>query len=439
MDKSEFVDLDSIDLRVYLKILHKWKWLIVGITLLAMLTSGVLSFLVLSPVYQSKTVIMVKQYQDPKTADNKQQQDDLQSVVNSISRLPQMTIKTYVDQIQNEALLRNIIEILKLDKTIYTPESLANLIDVKAVPDTNLIELVVKNNDPNLAAQLANTLADKFLEFVGSANQKQLSLSADFLTKQLTDKNNELTQAANKLNKYRNEDRNVAYLEQEVQNKHQNLASNQSQLLKAESDYQQTLVGKTVAEEKLSNVPVKISIKKIDVETGKPVETEEINPAYAELTQLLAQKSVVLAELDASKKSTLEAVNQLQSELKNLQSELNGKRETETQLQEKVEQIKKTRDVLDEKLTQVEIIRSVNLSQTSLQIVTPAFPQDKPVSPKKMLNMAIALLLGMMVSVVLTFILEFMNDTINKAEDVDQHLGLPILGTIPFARKEDFE
>jgi capsular polysaccharide biosynthesis protein len=437
MEKPESIE-EGIDLLVYLKMLQKWKWLIAGITLLAVVTSGILSFFVMAPVYQSKTVIMVKEYQDPKATQRLDQQNDLESAVNSLARLPQMTIQTYVDQIENEALLRDVIKSLNLDAQNYSPDSLRGLIDVKKVPDTNLIELSVKNTDPQLAARIANTTADKFLEFVGSSNEKQLVLSADFLTKQLEDTNKELTQATNNLNKSRNQPRNVASLEQDLLNQNKNLIDNQSQLLLVEADYQEALAGKSAVDEKLKNVPDKITVKKTDLETGKPVETEEINPVYAELSQMETQKTVQLAELEARRQSVKGSVEQLQIELKNLQADLSGKREAENQLLEKVEQIKKTRDVLAEKLTQVQIIKSVNQSQNSLQIVTPAFSSNRPVSPKKMQNVAVALVLGLMASVGLALLLEFTNNTINKPEDVDQHLDLPLLGTIPFAKKEDF-
>jgi len=249
MEKSESMDLESIDLLAYLHMLQKWKWLIAGITLLAVVTSGILSVFVLSPVYQSETVIMVKEYQDPRAAQRQDQQNDLESAVNSLARLPQMTIQTYVDQIKNEALLREVIKSLELDKSMYTPNSLRGLISVKKVPDTNLIEVTVKNTDPELASRIANTLADKFLEFVGSSNEKQLVLSADFLTKQLTDKNTELTKANNDLNKNRNEPRNAASLEQELQNRNKNLNDSQSRYLQVEADYQEALAGKSAAEE----------------------------------------------------------------------------------------------------------------------------------------------------------------------------------------------
>lgn len=437
MNLQESFNMNTIDLKICLQLLQKWKWLIAGITLLAVVTSAVLSFFVLSPVYQSKTVIMVKQYQDPKAIQRPEEQDDLQSVVNSLSRIPEMTIKTYVGQMKSEALLRTVINELKLDKAIYTPDSLAGLIDVKAVPETNLIELTVKNNDSKLAATIANTLAEKFLEFIGTTNQKQLVTSSEFLSKQLSEKNKELTAAMTNLNKYRNQPRNVAYLEQELENKNNNLAGAQSQLLQVEADLQQALAGKAAAEQRLKTVPQTIKTKSFDTETGKPVEKEEINPAYIELTQLVAQKSIIFAEIEAKKNTIKTSVEQLQNDLKTLQTELNSKRETDGLLQEKVNQIKQTRDILSEKLTQVEIVKSVNVSQTTLQIVTPAFPQDKPISPKKILNMAVAMVLGLMASIGLVFILEFTNNTINKPEDIDQHLGLPVLGSIPLARVED--
>lgn len=437
MNQQESFDMETIDLKVGLNLLQKWKWLIAGIALLAVVTSGVLSFFVLSPVYQSKTVIMVKQYQDPKAVQRSEEQDDLQSVVNSLSRIPEMTIKTYVGQMKSEALLRTVIQELKLDKAIYTPDSLSALIEVQSVLETNLIELTVKNNDPKLAATIANTLAKKFLEFIGTANQKQLVISSEFLAKQLKEKNKELAAAMANLNKYRNQQRNVAYLKQELENKNNNLAEAQSQLLQVEADLQQALAGKAAAEQRLKTVSQLIKTKSIDIETGKPVEKEEINPAYTELNQLVAQKGIMFSEIEAKKNTINSSAETLQNELKTLQAELNSKRETDTSLQEKVDQIKQTRDVLSEKLTQVEIVKSINISQTTLQIVTPAFPQDKPVSPKKMLNMAIAMVIGLMVSVGLAFILEFTNNTINKPEDIDQHLGLPVLGSIPLARAED--
>jgi capsular polysaccharide biosynthesis protein len=54
-----------------------------------------------------------------------------------------------------------------------------------------------------------------------------------------------------------------------------------------------------------------------------------------------------------------------------------------------------------------------------------------PVKPNKKLNIAIAFILGLMVSVGLSFLLEHMDSTLKTPEDIKKHLDLPVLGTIP--------
>ncbi|WP_394172430.1 YveK family protein [Guptibacillus hwajinpoensis] len=53
-----------------------------------------------------------------------------------------------------------------------------------------------------------------------------------------------------------------------------------------------------------------------------------------------------------------------------------------------------------------------------------------PVNPNPVLNMAIALVVGLMVGVGLAFLLEYLDNTIKDEEDIEKILGLPVLGTI---------
>lgn len=57
-------------------------------------------------------------------------------------------------------------------------------------------------------------------------------------------------------------------------------------------------------------------------------------------------------------------------------------------------------------------------------------PKD-PIKPRKKLNIAIAFLVGLVVSVGLSFMLEYMDSTFKSSEDVKKYLDLPVLGTIP--------
>ena len=56
---------------------------------------------------------------------------------------------------------------------------------------------------------------------------------------------------------------------------------------------------------------------------------------------------------------------------------------------------------------------------------------EKPVSPNKKLNILIAFVLGLMVSVGLALLLEFMDNTYKSKEELEDDLDLPVIGVIP--------
>jgi len=67
----------------------------------------------------------------------------------------------------------------------------------------------------------------------------------------------------------------------------------------------------------------------------------------------------------------------------------------------------------------------------NVSVVDKAIVPDKPVKPKKVLNLVIAGIVGIMTAVGLVFLLEFLDDTIKSPEDIQNHLGLPVLAIIP--------
>ncbi|MCL6454241.1 MAG: capsular biosynthesis protein [Alicyclobacillus sp.] len=68
----------------------------------------------------------------------------------------------------------------------------------------------------------------------------------------------------------------------------------------------------------------------------------------------------------------------------------------------------------------------------NVQIIDPALVQSNPapVKPNKKLNVSIALILGLMVSVGLAFLLEYLDNRIRTEEDVHRYLDLPVLGAV---------
>jgi len=68
----------------------------------------------------------------------------------------------------------------------------------------------------------------------------------------------------------------------------------------------------------------------------------------------------------------------------------------------------------------------------NVQVVDPAVVPAKPipVSPNKKLNVAIAFMLGLMVSVGIAFLLEYLDYRLKNEDEVRRYLGLPVLGSI---------
>ncbi len=60
---------------------------------------------------------------------------------------------------------------------------------------------------------------------------------------------------------------------------------------------------------------------------------------------------------------------------------------------------------------------------------------EKPVSPNKKMNIAIAFLLGLMVSVGLAFLLEFLDNTFKSKDQLERELEIPVIGVIPTVKE----
>ena len=67
----------------------------------------------------------------------------------------------------------------------------------------------------------------------------------------------------------------------------------------------------------------------------------------------------------------------------------------------------------------------------NVQVIDMAEPSYTPVSPRPILNLAIAGILGLMLGVFLAFMIEMLDNTIKTPEDVEKYLGLPVIGSIP--------
>lgn len=67
----------------------------------------------------------------------------------------------------------------------------------------------------------------------------------------------------------------------------------------------------------------------------------------------------------------------------------------------------------------------------SVTIIQKVRLPEAPVSPNKVLNIAISLVLGMMASIGIVILMEYMNNTFKNKDQVEKELNVPVVGIIP--------
>ena len=67
----------------------------------------------------------------------------------------------------------------------------------------------------------------------------------------------------------------------------------------------------------------------------------------------------------------------------------------------------------------------------NIKVIETSQVPTEPISPNKKMNIAIAFLLGLMVSCGICFLLEFLDDTFKNKDELERELEIPVIGSIP--------
>ncbi|MQR87694.1 capsular biosynthesis protein [Bacillus megaterium] len=143
---------ETISLRDLFQVLRKRLWLIALIAIIAATISAVISFFVLTPVYQTSTQILVNQ------AKSEQQLYNAGAVQTNVQ-----LISTYNDIIKSPAILDTVIEELKLDGSA---KSLSGQIQVTSAENSQVALITVQDTNAKRATEIANTTASVFQQKV---------------------------------------------------------------------------------------------------------------------------------------------------------------------------------------------------------------------------------------------------------------------------------
>jgi len=140
-----------MELKEYLIIIQKRLWIIVTITLVFSIISGLISFYVLDEVYQSDTSIFVGK-------SNNMQND--QMVYNDIL-IGNQLVKDYRELVKSRLITNIVIKRLNLP---LNAKQLSRKLNVSLKNDTRFIEITAQDTDPVMAQKIANEIASVFKE-----------------------------------------------------------------------------------------------------------------------------------------------------------------------------------------------------------------------------------------------------------------------------------
>ncbi|MDD6795970.1 MAG: Wzz/FepE/Etk N-terminal domain-containing protein [Clostridiaceae bacterium] len=143
---------------------NRWQ-MIVGITLIAIILSTVVSFFLIKPKYEASTKLFVGK----ETSDN----DKKNSYNSSDVQMYQNLLKTYVDVIKTNDLIEDAIKNKNIDKPV---DAINSNLKAEALTSTQIITISYRSTDKNEAKDVVDAVANQFVkksnELISNANVK---------------------------------------------------------------------------------------------------------------------------------------------------------------------------------------------------------------------------------------------------------------------------
>ena len=428
---------DEISLREIIEVLLKGWRLIAIITAICVLFSSVFSFFIQEPVYEAKTILMasfakattpkgntilMKSIDSDKLTNWQDNSEEIAGILDSISANLTMNVQTYKEQIESSKILQQVIDEMDLGKIGINRSVLRGLVELETIKDTNLINIKVTHKDPMLAAEIANTLTKVFAASITDMTRQQTSKSAQFLKEQMEIEKRNLDEATLEQKEFLSQPRGVDELRQEFDSKLLMLTTFKTQLVEKEVELNKIIAGLTASEKELKNTPQVIVTKKsvgkdpllnqiIAEANGTSIkdaaqitmESEEINEEYISLSTKTSEYKIAVSELSREIDMIITKIDTTQKELEVIQPDLADKEHNQALIQRKVELSQGIYGTFLNKYEEIRIAESIEIGDSTINIISQAAVPEGPTRPNKMLNLAIAGVLGIMIGAFIAF------------------------------------
>ncbi len=183
----------------------------------------------------------------------------------------------------------------------------------------------------------------------------------------------------------------------------------------------------------LQNVKNRISMAQ---EVIAALESTEQSPAQKELLNSLPQ--VINSDfIKGLKNQELQTASQLSL----LLGKYTENHPEVVSVQKKLDTIRNTIDRETKRLLQsIKIDLSGQFSANNIRIVDEAVVPLKPYQPRKLINIAIGIFAGCLIGIILSLLLEFIDQTVKTSKDIEDKFKIPLLGFVPHEKqKKGFE
>ncbi|HEY7785842.1 MAG TPA: polysaccharide biosynthesis tyrosine autokinase [Pyrinomonadaceae bacterium] len=327
---------------------------------------------------------------------------------------------------------------------------------IEPVPGTNLVKIKFAHSNPELAQNIANTLAEVFVKNNFQRSTQGLTKAEIVLSKEIAKLQSQVkndqqeqfnyakshnlplsTDAAGNLEAARLATLSGQLLEAE--NERKNL---QAQLEAARREADPFSIPDVNASGRVEKLRERISALEERRDALLIVYTEE----WPEVKKIDAQIKGLREDL---KKAPTEIVTSIQRRYEAARSRENllrasyeKQRGTTTQqmrdqidlmaITQQLETNKQSLNTLLQRQRELQVSSSDRSNEVSIE--TPSRLPKSPIGPQRVRNIVIAFLLSLCAGIGLAFLLDFLDDTVKSTDDIDRHLHLPALALIPARR-----
>ncbi len=376
-------------------------------------------------------------------------------------------LQTQVDVLASENLAWRTIEQLKLDTNPkfnsrqQEPPAVAQArlirtfeedLHVELARDSRMLEVSFDSTDPALAASAANALMNNYIEYNFKTKYDATREASGWMEQQLDELKAKVEKSQQALVDYERQNAivNISDKENVVE---QRFGSLSQDLTAAESD----LAGKQSIFELVKANPSKVAMlaqndllqkleeKYVDVKTEYVSVLAQYGPKAPKVVRLEDQVNVIQSLISQERERTVERVRRDYDAAVGRQKILAAKvareridvgRLNQLLIQENIlkHEFQTNQDLYESLLKRLkDATVSAGLRATNTHIVDKALVPAIPVRPKKLLNIAIGLMMGLILGMTLAFLQEGLDNSIKSVEDVEQLVSAPTLAVIPAA------